>query len=616
MFDTPPESSDGGMAEARRVLRRTFGFEDFRPGQEEIVAAMLAGLPVLGIMPTGAGKSLCYQLPAAVLPGLTVVVSPLIALMRDQVAALTHLGIEAGALTSGNSEDENRATFRALSEGRLKLLYVAPERLALPGTETLLSRHQVARIAVDEAHCVSQWGHDFRPEYRMIGHFAEALGRPPLAAFTATADPATQADIAGQLFPEPPTTFLGGFYRPNLTLAVRPKDQPRRQVKDFIAARPGQSGIVYAATRKRSEELAQTLAAGGIPALAYHAGLPGEERAARQARFQREDGLVMVATVAFGMGIDKPDIRFVVHADMPKSVEAYYQEIGRAGRDGLPAETLTLYGLEDMRLRRLQLEESEAPEAIKRTERQRLGALLAFLEAPSCRWQVVRRYFGEAAEPCGHCDVCQGGFEPWDGTVAAQKLLSAVLRTGQRFGQEHLVDVLLGQSSEKVVARGHDKLPTFGVGGELDRKAWRDFVRQAYAADLIATDIGSEGGFRMTEAGRAVLKGQAPFACRRPLAGSERRGARRGAAAPAVDLDEAAQSLLSRLKARRLELARGEQVPAYVIFPDRTLIAMAERRPQSLAAMGEVHGVGEAKLARYGETFLAVIAAESSGPSA
>lgn len=612
MFDSVPPAGDA-LAEAREILRHTFGFDGFRPGQEEIVAAMLAGEPVLGIMPTGAGKSLCYQLPAIALQGLTVVVSPLIALMRDQVSALTHLGIAAGALTSGNSEEENRATFRALHEGSLKLLYLAPERLALPGTEALLQRLGVARIAVDEAHCVSQWGHDFRPEYRAIGRFAEALGRPPLAAFTATADPATQQDIVAQLFGErAPQVFLGGFYRPNLTLAVLPKDQPRRQVKDFLAARSGQSGIVYTATRKRSEDLAAVLSAAGVPALAYHAGLPGEERAQRQARFQREDGLVMVATVAFGMGIDKPDIRFVVHADMPKSIESYYQEIGRAGRDGLPADTLTLFGLEDMRLRRLQLEESEAPEAVKRIERQRLAALLAFLEAPSCRWQVLRRYFGETAVPCGHCDVCQGAFERWDGSVAAQKLLSAVLRTGQRFGQEHLIDVLLGERSEKVLARGHDRLPTFGVGGELDRRAWRDFVRQCYAADLIATEIGSEGGFHMTERGRAVLKGQEAFECRRPLVRAERRAARRGGGAAAVPLDGEGQALLSRLKQKRLELARAEQVPAYVIFPDRTLIDMAERRPQSLAAMGEVHGVGAAKLSRYGEVFLEVIGDESA----
>jgi len=594
-------------AAARQTLRETFGFADFRPGQEEIVAAVLAGEPLLAVMPTGAGKSLCYQLPALLAPGVTLVVSPLIALMRDQVAALTRMGIAAGALTSAHAWEEVSATQRALHDGRLKLLYLSPERLARPDTVDWLSQFQIQRLAVDEAHCISQWGHDFRPEYRAIGGFARALGELQLIAFTATADKATRDDIAERLFARTPRFFVQGFYRPNLRLAMTPKQQPRQQLASFIAQRSGQSGIVYSATRKRTEDLAERFAQRGIKALAYHAGLPADLRNERQTRFQAEDGVVMVATVAFGMGIDKPDIRFVAHADMPRSIESYYQEVGRAGRDGLPAETLALYGLDDMRLRHLQIDESEAPEEVKRVERQRLAALLALMESPACRWQTIRRYFGEASEPCGHCDGCAGGVALVDGTVAAQKALSAILRTGQRFGSEHLIDLLLGEGTERMQSLGHDRLPTFGVGKELDRRAWRGVFRQLLARGLIETEIGGHGGWRVTGEARPVLRGEAKVELRPE---ETRKLRRERVAATLIGDNPGAVALLASLRAHRLGLARAEQVPAYVIFPDRTLIDMAERRPRTLAEMAEVHGVGQAKLKRYGESFLAVIAAE------
>ncbi|HKY94719.1 MAG TPA: DNA helicase RecQ [Kiloniellales bacterium] len=603
---SPPAPADLPPA-AAKALKNNFGFADFRPGQAEIVAAVLAGEPLLAVMPTGAGKSLCYQLPALLTPGVTLVVSPLIALMRDQVAALTRMGIAAGALTSGHAWEEVSATQRSLREGRLKLLYLSPERLARPDTVDWLAQFPIQRLAVDEAHCISQWGHDFRPEYRAIGGFARALGNLQLIAFTATADKATREDIAERLFDRPPRLFVQGFYRPNLHLAMAPKQQTRRQLARFLAARRGQSGIVYTATRKRSEELAADFAGQGIKALAYHAGLPAELRNERQARFQSEDGVVMVATVAFGMGIDKPDIRFVAHADLPKSIEAYYQEVGRAGRDGLPADTLALYGLDDMRLRRLQIDEGEAPEEVKRVERQRLAALLALMESPACRWQAIRRYFGEESEPCGHCDACAGGVALVDGTVPAQKALSAILRTGQRFGSEHLIDLLLGEPTERIRGLGHDRLPTFGVGKELDRRSWRGVFRQLLARGLIESEIGGYGGWRVTQAARPVLRGEAKV----ELRPEETRRLRRERVAKAlIGDDPAAVALLASLRAHRLGLARAEQVPAYVIFPDRTLIDMAERRPKTLAEMAEVHGVGQAKLKRYGESFLAVIAAD------
>ncbi len=600
---------------ARAHLTRVFGFADFRPGQEAVIAAVLAGRDVLTVMPTGSGKSLCFQLPALLRPGPTVVVSPLIALMRDQVRQLAAFGVAAATLNSANDWRENAEIGDRLRAGALDLLYVAPERLVRPETIDRLLDAGVSLLAIDEAHCVSQWGHDFRPEYLGLGEVRRALGGVQTIALTATADPPTRTDILARLFEEEPAVFVSSFDRPNLYLAMRPKASATRQLTDFLADRRGQSGIVYAASRKRTEQLAEAFRTAGHKALAYHAGLAPEVRADAQDRFLAEDGMVMAATVAFGMGIDKPDVRFVAHADLPASIEAYYQEIGRAGRDGLPADTLTLYGLDDMRLRRRQIDDGDAPAARKRVEHQRLTALLALAEAPHCRRQTLLAYFGEPPrEPCGHCDLCRDGVDAYDGTIVAQKAMSAALRTGQRFATEHLVAILTGQRTERVVSYGHHDLPTFGVGADRTPSDWRGVFRQLYAAGLLDMDLMGYGRWSVTEAGRRVLRGQDTVALRaeRPAApaSAKRRKATASEAPNAPDALRAPgdAALLTRLKAERLSLAKAAGVPAYVVFPDRTLIEMALAKPRTEADLAALHGVGEAKLARYGAAFLAVIA--------
>ncbi|MFY8145397.1 MAG: RecQ family ATP-dependent DNA helicase, partial [Rhodobacter sp.] len=460
------------MPDPSALLQSVFGFSGFRPGQAEIVEAVLAGENVLAIMPTGGGKSLCFQLPALCRDGVTVVISPLIALMRDQVRALRAAGVMAGALTSGNTEEETEAVFRGLDEGRIKLLYMAPERLASAATVQMLRRVGTRLIAVDEAHCVSQWGHDFRPDYLRIGGLRRALD-VPLAAFTATADSETRAEIVTRLFDgAAPSTFLRGFDRPNLRLAFQVKDTPRQQILAFAAARKGQSGIVYAATRAKTETLSQALREAGHSACFYHGGMEAEDRRRVEVRFQQQDGLIVVATIAFGMGIDKPDIRWVAHADLPKSIEGYYQEIGRAGRDGAPADTLTLYGPDDIRLRRSQIDESPAPADRREADHARLNALLGLAEATACRRQVLLGYFGETSQPCGNCDLCDSPVALFDATEAVRKALSAMLRTGEWFGAGHLIDILTGTATPKVKDRGHDRLPTFAVGRDLSKPAW------------------------------------------------------------------------------------------------------------------------------------------------
>jgi ATP-dependent DNA helicase RecQ len=591
------------LADARALLSRVFGFGAFRPGQEAIVSAVLDGGDVLAIMPTGSGKSLCYQLPALTGGGLTVVVSPLIALMRDQVAQLTALGIEAAALNSSNTPEDTRRIIDSLRSGRMRLLYAAPERLARPDTIDLLRSVGTRTVAIDEAHCVSQWGHDFRPEYLSLGAIRDALGPIQMVAFTATADAATRADIATRLFPDPPQVFIGGFDRPNLRLAMRAKGGRSGQLLEYVMARKGESGIIYCASRARTEELAAELREAGLRALPYHAGLDKTVREANQDAFIREDGVVMAATVAFGMGIDKPDVRFVCHADLPKTIESYYQEIGRAGRDGLPADTLTFYGLSDIRLRRMQIEDSPAPDEQKRIERQRFNALLALCEAPRCRRQTLLAYFGETeTQPCGNCDLCLDGVEVYDGTVDAQKAMSAILRTGQRFGTEHLVNILVGTETDAILRYGHHQLPTFGVGTNHARGVWQSIFRQLYAAGLIVQDITEYGRWMLTEPGSEVLRGRAKVELRAEILVSREKRRSRSAPAVAVQVDH--PELLKALKALRTRLAAAEGVPAYVVFPDRTLLELANRRPTSLAEMSEVHGIGQAKLARFGEVFL------------
>ncbi|PTX50406.1 ATP-dependent DNA helicase RecQ [Gemmobacter caeni] len=589
------------MQHPRELLARVFGYGAFRPGQEEIVEAVLAGRDTLAIMPTGGGKSLCFQLPALCREGVTVVISPLIALMRDQVRSLREAGVEAGALTSGNTDEETEEVFRALDEGRLKLLYMAPERLASGSTTALLRRVGTNLIAVDEAHCVSQWGHDFRPDYLRIGELKRALN-VPLAAFTATADEETRAEIVTRLFGgEAPATFLRGFDRPNIHLAFAVKDSPRRQILDFAGARKGQSGIVYCATRSKTEVLAQALREAGHAACYYHGGMDAEDRRSVEVRFQQEDGLIVCATIAFGMGIDKPDIRWVAHADLSKSIEAYYQEIGRAGRDGAPAETLTLYGPDDIRLRRSQIDESPAPADRKEADHARLNALLGLAEATGCRRQVLLGYFGEASEPCGSCDICDRPAQVFDATEPVRKALSAVLRTGEWFGAGHLIDILTGNDTPKVREKGHDQLPTFGVGRDLTKTGWGAVFRQMMGRDLLRPDPERFGALRMTEAARPILRGEANITLRRDTVQTTARPAVKSLVA------EEDAPLLSALKAKRRALAEAARVPAYVIFPDRTLIEMAERRPATLDEMSRVSGVGAKKLESYGTAFLSVI---------
>ena len=590
------------MTRAEGLLSSVFGFSAFRPGQAEIVDAVAGGRNTLAIMPTGGGKSLCFQLPALLGEGVTVVISPLIALMRDQVRALRAAGVEAGALTSGNTEEETEEVFRSLDEGRLRLLYMAPERLASGGTLTLLRRIGTKLIAVDEAHCVSQWGHDFRPDYLRIGDLRRALN-VPLAAFTATADEETRTEIVARLFDGvAPETFLRGFDRPNIHLAFEVKDQPRRQILGFAADRRGQSGIVYCATRAKTETLAAALRAEGHAACHYHGGMEADDRRLVEARFQQEDGLIVVATVAFGMGIDKPDIRWVAHADLPKSIEAYYQEIGRAGRDGAPAETLTLYGPDDIRLRRTQVDEGIAPGERKAADHARLNALLGLAEATSCRRQRLLAYFGETSEPCGACDLCDTPPDVFDGTEAVRKALSAILRTGESFGAGHLIDILTGNETEKVRQRGHDTLPTFGVGRDLPKAQWQAVFRQMMGHDLIRPDPDRHGAFRMTDAALPILRDEAQVTLRRDTI-------RKALGKPAVKMlvSEENASLLSALKAKRRALAEAARVPAYVIFPDRTLIEMAETQPVTLDQMARVSGVGAKKLESFGAVFLEVI---------
>lgn len=589
------------------LLRQIFGFDAFRPGQQDIVEAVLDGRDVLAIMPTGGGKSLCYQLPALMREGVTVVISPLIALMRDQVRGLREAGVAAGALTSGNTEAENDEVFAALAQGTLKILYMAPERLASGGTLQLLRRAGVTAIAVDEAHCVSQWGHDFRPDYLRIGDLKRTLN-VPLAAFTATADAETRTEIAARLFGgETPVTFLRGFDRPNIHLAFQPKDSPRRQIMDFVAARPGQSGIIYCGSRAKTETLSAALNAAGHTALHYHGGMDPEARREAEARFQREDGLIVAATVAFGMGIDKPDIRWVAHADLPKSIEAYYQEIGRAGRDGAPAETLTLFGPDDIRMRRSQIDEGLAANDRKDADHARLNALLGLAEATSCRRQLLLAYFGETSDPCGNCDLCDTPPATFDATKPVQMALSAMLRTGEWFGAGHVIDVLTGNATEKVQERGHDRLPTFGVGREWSKLQWQAILRQMMGRDLCRPDPARHGALHITDTAHPILRGEAPVILRED---SVKRA--KPAFTPKMQVGEEDAPLFSALKAKRRALAEAARVPAYVIFPDRTLQEMAERRPQTLDDMARISGVGAKKLDSYGDAFLSVIAGDTA----
>ncbi len=599
------------------ILRTVFGHKDFRGQQADVVSHVVAGGDAIVLMPTGGGKSACYQIPALCRDGVGVVVSPLIALMHDQVAAMRQLGIRAAALNSSLSDEERMAVRRDLRDRKLDLIYVAPERLMLPSFLEFLDGAKIALFAIDEAHCVSQWGHDFRPEYMKLEMLGERFPGVPRIALTATADPQTQADIRRRLRLDEALLFLASFDRPNIRYSIRLKDQPKQQLLAFItAAHKGESGIVYCLSRAKVEDTATWLSAQGINALPYHAGLDAMVRQRNQDAFLKTEGLVLVATIAFGMGINKPDVRFVAHLDLPGSLEAFYQETGRAGRDGLPAETLLLYGMQDLTLRRRMIDDGEAPADVKRVERAKLEALLGVCETAGCRRQAILAHFGETLdEPCGNCDGCLDPVETFDGTVAAQKAISVAVRTGQRYGVAHLIDVLLGATNEKVERWGHDSLPTFGIGKDFDRKEWSSIFRQLVALRVLEVDHNAYGGLRATEAARPILRGERTVRLRRDKASVTKRALKAAVKARTPDwassLEPATARIFEALRAERGRLAREQGVPPYVIFHDSTLIALASRRPRTMSDLTDIPGMGQKKMERYGSAVLAVMAADA-----
>lgn len=619
---TVPKAPAGPQRDPLEVLRTVFGYESFRGAQAEVIDTVVAGGDALVLMPTGGGKSLCYQVPALVRPGTGVVISPLIALMQDQVDALSALGVRAGFLNSTQRADERTAVERAFLGGELDLLYLAPERLFVPSTMALLDRGELALFAIDEAHCVSQWGHDFRPEYLQLSVLHERWPAVPRIALTATATHATRAEIVERLQLQDARQVVASFDRPNITYRIVPKDNPRAQVLDLIRTEhPGEAGIVYCLSRASVEQTAEYLSEHGVPALPYHAGLDRQVRAANQSRFLREDGLVMVATIAFGMGIDKPDVRFVAHLDLPKSVEGYYQETGRAGRDGLPSTAWLAYGLADVVQQRRLIDSSDGDAAHRRRLGAHLDAMLALCETVGCRRAQMLAYFGEASGPCGSCDTCLEPPQTWDGTVAAQKLLSAIVRLererGQRYGAGHLIDILLGKTTPRVTSLGHTTLSVFGVGTDLSDGEWRGVVRQLLAQGLVGVDAQGYGTLRTTPTSAEVLSGArevplrtAPPARTRATAASRRRA---GTPAAAADLDAAQTAVFERLRAWRGATAKEQGVPAYVVLNDATLRELAVRRPATLDALGGITGIGAAKKERYGAQVLEVLGSDAGG---
>jgi ATP-dependent DNA helicase RecQ len=596
---------------ARQVLRDTFGHDSFLTGQEEVVGHLLGGGDALVLMPTGGGKSLCYQLPSIVRPGTGVVVSPLIALMQDQVAALHQVGVQAAFLNSTLERSEARRIERALLDGELDLLYVAPERLMTDWQMELLSRARIALFAIDEAHCVSQWGHDFRPEYLQLSALHERFPDVPRVALTATADPPTRREILERLALARARSFIGGFDRPNIRYRVVEKQSARDQLARLLdTEHAGDAGIVYCLSRKKVDEVAEWLRKKGRDALAYHAGLDKHTRRRHQERFVREDGVIVVATIAFGMGIDKPDVRFVAHLDLPKSLEAYYQETGRAGRDGLPANAWMAYGLQDVILPRRMLESSGADDAHKRVERQRLETMLGYCEVASCRRRTLLHHFGESPEAdCGNCDNCLDPVDTWDGTVAAQQALSAVYRTGQRFGVHYLVDVLLGNDTERLRGFGHHRLSTFGVGTDLDKSQWRSVFRQLVARGLLTVDVEGFGSLLLTRRAVDVLRGTTPIELRRERKRPPKTKSPKKTGLPALDAHRRSP-VFDALRQLRKRLADEAGVPPYVIFHDSTLLEMVERRPTTHEEFAALGGVGQRKLERYADAFLAALREE------
>ncbi|PPK50526.1 DNA helicase RecQ [Marinobacter persicus] len=613
MYPDPDELTCEPPSAARRtpeqILHEVFGYERFRPLQGEVVQELVEGRDALVLMPTGGGKSLCYQVPALARPGTAVVISPLIALMHDQVAALRELGVKAAFLNSSMDYEQARATEYALTTGELDLLYCAPERLIQPRTIELLHHASLSLFAIDEAHCVSQWGHDFRSDYLQLSMLATEFPTVPRVALTATADERTRKEIAERLSLTEARHFISGFDRPNIQYRITPKTNANKQLLDFIKAEhEGDCGIVYCLSRNKVDATARLLASKGYTALPYHAGLSSEERARNQERFLREDGVIVVATIAFGMGIDKPDVRFVAHMDLPKSLEAYYQETGRAGRDGKPSTAWMVYGLQDVIKLRQMLEASQGSDQFKRVERQKLDAMLGLCEVTECRRQVLLRYFGDNPDSaCGNCDTCLTPPETWDGTVAVQKALSCVYRTGQRFGVNYIIDVLRGSENERIIQAGHQTVSTYGIGADLKAAEWKSVFRQLVANGYLRADPEGFGSLQLTERCRPLLKGEQSIELRKdPVA-------KKAAATKSSGTRRTGQNVRDQitdhdgweaLRACRKELADQQGVPPYVIFHDTTLFDMLERRPQTLEELAEVNGVGAAKLEKYGELFL------------
>jgi ATP-dependent DNA helicase RecQ len=597
------------------LLQSVFGYSSFRGQQQAVVEHLGEGGDALVLMPTGGGKSLCYQVPALLRRGTGIVVSPLIALMQDQVDALREAGVAAAFLNSSLDAAEQREVERQLEAGELKLLYVAPERLLTGRFLTQLERTEVALFAIDEAHCVSQWGHDFRPEYRELAILQQRFPQVPRIALTATADPRTREEIVERLSLQDARQFVSSFDRPNIGYSVGLRHNAKRQLGEFLLRHQGESGIVYCLSRRKVDDTAAWLAESGVEALPYHAGLDAATRAKNQKRFLREDGVVMVATVAFGMGIDKPDVRFVAHLDLPRSIEGYYQETGRAGRDGLPAEAWMIYGLSDVVTMSQMIAQSESADERKRVERQKLESLLAYAEATDCRRQLLLGAFGESYPgPCGHCDNCIAPPKTWDATVPAQKALSAVYRSGQRFGSGHVIAILRGEETERVRSLGHHQLSTFGVGADMDEKQWRSVFRQLLAAGLLEADAEGYGTLRLTAASRAVLSGGQSVKLRedaRPeRASRRRRDSKLVTGGGSLGIEAYEQTMWDALRAVRTQLARQQGVPPYVVFHDATLLAMLRALPATEDELATISGVGEAKLKRYGRDFLAVINAQ------
>ena len=590
------------------ILKQTYGYGQFRGQQAEIIDHVVQGGSAFVLMPTGSGKSLCYQIPSLCREGVGVIISPLIALMQDQITALEQLGISAGAINSGMPYGEVLRVRQKLENNQLDLLYVAPERLVMEEFLELLDQVNIALFAIDEAHCVSQWGHDFRPDYTALSLLARRFKGIPRIALTATADKATRKDIVDRLKLGDGKTFVGGFDRPNIHYSILERNNPKKQVFDFIKNNHSEdSGIIYCISRKKVEDMAQWLQGKDINALPYHAGLTPQVRSRNQDRFLREDNIIIVATIAFGMGIDKPDVRYVAHMNIPKSIEAYYQETGRAGRDGLPSNAYMIYGMDDAAMQRNWIENSEAPDIQKRIENQKLNALLGLCEAAICRRQILLEYFDDTGEPCGNCDTCDTKPETFDGTIAAQMALSAVFRTGQRFGMVYVVDVLMGKVDNRIQRFGHDKQSTFGIGDKLSKNEWQNIFRQLVSQNLLMVDVNEHNGIKITEKGFLFLKKKESVNFRKLTEKQKARKEKSGKKSKVVLDNDLDQSLYENLRTARQQMAKKRRVPAYVIFNDKTLIELAQERPQSFEEMLGISGIGEAKLKKFGQTLLDVI---------